>query len=280
MELLESCAAMAAWGDARRGTARIGLVPTMGFLHAGHASLMDLLRPRVDQLVVSIYVNPLQFAPEEDLSIYPRDLQGDTALCAEHGVDAVWAPPTLYPPGFSTTVSVRGLTDVLEGEHRPTHFNGVTTVVARLMSLSRCDEAVFGEKDYQQLAVLRRMTVDLGLPVQVVPAPLIRDTDGLALSSRNTFLSPDERARGLSLHRALFAMRQASAAGEVSAEVLLAIGHALLGVDSLDYLALVDASTLQPVSVVEGPSRALVAGHVGRTRLIDNVAIGPEFQWT
>jgi pantoate--beta-alanine ligase len=268
--------------DEMRATARawrregqvIGLVPTMGFLHAGHVSLMRALRPRCDRLVVSIFVNPLQFGPTEDLDRYPRDPEGDAAKCREAGVDAIFSPAEMYPPDFRTTVRVDGLTSGLCGAARPTHFAGVTTVVARLFGVTGADVAIFGEKDYQQLAVIRRMARDLALPVEIVPGELIRDADGLALSSRNVYLSPDERARGLSLHRALFAMRDLAAAGEADAEVILAAGASRLEVDRLDYLALVDADTLEPVADVLRPCRALVAGFVGKTRLIDNVAVG------
>ena len=214
MEQLTTAEAMSAWSDARRGRSRIGLVPTMGYLHAGHTSLMDALRPHCDQLVVSIYVNPTQFGPDEDLDRYPRDLPGDLATCEAHGVDAVFVPDTLYPPRFATRVRVEGLTDGLCGAHRPVHFEGVTTVVARLFGVTRCDVAVFGEKDFQQLRVLQRMAADLGWPVEVRGAPIVREPDGLALSSRNAYLGADARRRALSLSRALRAMASAVDAGE------------------------------------------------------------------
>jgi pantoate--beta-alanine ligase len=263
---------MTAWSAAQSG--KVGFVPTMGFLHRGHVSLMELLRPAVDHLVVSIYVNPLQFGENEDLDAYPRDLERDLELCRAAGVDAVFTPADLYPDGFRTSVSVHGLTDGLCGAARPTHFEGVTTVVARLFGVVRCQVAAFGEKDYQQLQVIRRMVEDLALPVEVVGGPLIRDEDGLALSSRNTYLSPAERARGLSLSRALFAMQAAVAAGERDVATLTAAARAGLAVDRVDYLEVVDASDLSPLTVVDRPARALVAGHVGRTRLIDNLALG------
>lgn len=276
MRTLTTPAEVVAWAeDARARGQRIGLVPTMGFLHVGHLSLMELLRPEVDQLIVSIFVNPLQFAPGEDLDRYPRDHAGDLMKCAQAGVDAVFVTDDLYPPGFSTQVAVSGLTSRLCGASRPTHFAGVTTVVARLFGLTRCEVACFGEKDFQQLSVLRRMVRDLAMPVRIVPGPLVRDVDGLALSSRNAYLSPEERARGLSLHRALGQMREAAARGEVEVSRLLTIGHAALQADRLDYLEVVDAETLEPLERLgDQPARALVAGHFGRTRLIDNVAIG------
>ncbi|MEZ4240901.1 MAG: pantoate--beta-alanine ligase [Myxococcota bacterium] len=280
--LLQTPEALTAWAAAARADgATIGLVPTMGFLHAGHASLMARLRPQCDRLVVSVYVNPLQFGPNEDLARYPRDPEGDVRLCAEQGVDAVFLPDDLYPEGFCTSVSVHGLTDGLCGASRPGHFEGVATVCARLFGLSRADLAVFGEKDFQQLMVLRAMVRDLALPVRIVPAPLVRDDDGVALSSRNKYLSPEARARATSLHRALQAMRTASEAGERDTAALLADGLAALDCDRLDYLDIVDAQTLQPVDELgDRPARALVAAFYGTTRLIDNVALGPELRWT
>jgi pantoate--beta-alanine ligase len=281
MQLLDSPHAMTAWAATHERAGRtIGFVPTMGFLHSGHRSLMARLRPECDQLVVSIYVNPLQFGPDEDLDRYPRDPEGDLAACAAEGVDAVFMPPDLYPDGFATSVSVHGLTDGLCGGKRPGHFEGVATVCARLFGLTRADRACFGEKDFQQLMVLRRMVTDLALKVRIVPAPIVRDDDGLALSSRNTYLSDDDRRRGLSLHRALFAMREAAASGTTDAGALLQLGRALVDTERLDYLELVDAETLQPVQAVgDRPCRALVAAFFGKTRLIDNVAVGPELDW-
>lgn len=273
MHVLRSPEALTAWADDRRRQGRIGLVPTMGFLHAGHASLMAALRPRCDHLVTSIFVNPLQFGAGEDLERYPRDLNGDLATCEAQGVDAVFAPDEMYPNGFSTQVAVSGLTERLCGADRPTHFQGVTTVVARLFGLSRCDVAIFGEKDWQQLQVIRRMTADLGLPVEVWGAPIVRESDGLAMSSRNAYLSAEDRRRAVSLSRALSAMVEACGGGERKVEALKAVGEATLDVDALDYLEVVDAD-LQPVTQVSGEVRALVAARLGGTRLIDNVALG------
>lgn len=280
MELLTSADAMAAWAADAGGT--IGFVPTMGFLHAGHGSLMALLRPRCDRLVVSVYVNPLQFGPNEDLARYPRDPEGDARLCEEHGADALFmpdshgpasqAPRGVYPDGFSTSVQVHGLTETLCGASRPGHFAGVATVCARLFGLTRADLAAFGEKDFQQLAVIRRMVRDLALPVRIVPAPLVRDTDGVALSSRNKYLTPALRERATSLHRALFAMRDAD--GDVAHRI--ALGQGLIDCDRLDYLDLVDAETLRTATSLDRPARAVVAAFYGTTRLIDNVAVGPD----
>lgn len=253
----------------------VGFVPTMGFLHRGHASLMDLARRRCDHLVVSIYVNPLQFGPGEDLDRYPRDPEGDAALCRGHGVDLLFMPPDLYEPGHATTVRVAGLTQGLCGRSRPTHFDGVTTVVARLFGLVQPTLAVFGEKDWQQLAVVRRMVADLALPVDIVGGPLVRDEDGVALSSRNAYLSPDERARARSLVGALRGMQAAVAGGEREVEALRARALERLEADRVDYLEVVDPDSLAPLQRVEGPARALVAAFVGRTRLIDNLALLP-----
>jgi pantoate--beta-alanine ligase len=279
MNVLTSPEAMTAWASERHGD-RIGLVPTMGFLHDGHVSLMKRLRLEVDHLVVSIYVNPLQFGEGEDLDVYPRDLPGDLKRCKDAGVDAVFAPEELYPPGFQTSVSVHDLSQGLCGERRPGHFEGVCTVVARLFGLTRCTTAIFGEKDYQQLTVLRRMTRDLALPVRIVPGELIRDIDGVALSSRNKYLSDPQRLQARTLHHALYAMRDAFQDGVTGVDELVAVGAKVLNVDSMDYLTIADADSLAPLTTVDRPARALVAGHVGNTRLIDNIAIGPDFPWT
>ena len=277
MQQLATDAEMVRWSREQRAAGlRIGFVPTMGFLHRGHASLMARLRPVVDRLVVSIYVNPLQFAPGEDLDAYPRDLEGDLAVCAAEGVDCVFAPSDLYPADFSTSVTVSGLTEMLCGRDRPTHFGGVTTVVARLFGLTGCDVACFGEKDYQQLAVIRRMVRDLAMPVEIVGGALVRDDDGIALSSRNKYLRPEDRVRARSLHRALFAMQEACREGERDAEALLARGREVVDCDRLDYLDIRDAETLAPVARVERPARALIAAVVGRPRLLDNVGLEPE----
>lgn len=276
MELVRTAEEMTTWA-ASRAPRTLGFVPTMGFLHAGHGSLMSLVRPQCDHLVVSVYVNPLQFGPNEDLARYPRDLEGDAALCRAHGVDVLFAPADLYPDGFSTSVSVHRLTERLCGASRPGHFDGVATVCARLFGVTRCSVAAFGEKDYQQLAVVQRMVRDLALPVRIVPGPLVRDGDGVALSSRNKYLSPEERGRATSLHRALFAMRDAAGDGERRPGVLLALGRAAIDSDRIDYLELVDAASLEPLTGPGGAgARAVVAAYYGATRLLDNV----ELPWT
>lgn len=259
----------------RQAGLRVGFVPTMGFLHAGHTSLMDLARARCDRLVVSLFVNPLQFGAGEDLDTYPRDAAGDAAKCQEHGVDVLFVPDAFYPAGFGTGVSVADLTDGLCGARRPGHFDGVTTVVARLFGLVTPHVAVFGEKDFQQLAVIRRMVRDLAMDIEVVGGPLIRDADGLAFSSRNAYLSAEQRARGLSLSQALGAMAEAVQEGERDVETLLALGRSRLQADRVDYLEVRDALDLGPLTRVERPARAMVAGYFGQTRLIDNVALEP-----
>jgi len=252
----------------------VGLVPTMGSLHRGHTSLMDQLRGCVDRLVVSIYVNPLQFGPGEDLDTYPRDQAGDVARCEEHGVDVVFAPTSMYPEGFASVVTVHGLTDRLCGAKRPGHFEGVCTVVTRLFGLTGCHQAVFGEKDFQQLAVLRRMARDLALPVEVLGGAIVRDDDGVALSSRNASLNSGQRLRATSLSRGLFAAGECADGGERSARRLIEVARGVIDCDRLDYIELVDAHSLLPVEEVAGACRMLVAGFYGDTRLIDNLAIG------
>ncbi len=259
------------------GRGRVGFVPTMGALHEGHASLMDEARRQVGPdgtVVVSIFVNPLQFAAGEDLDRYPRTLDADLALCAEHGVDVVFAPSVdeVYPGGEpQVTVDAGPLGTVLEGVVRPSHFRGVLTVVAKLFGLVRPDLAVFGQKDYQQLTLIRRMVADLCLGIDIVGAETVRETDGLALSSRNRYLSPQERAQALALSTALLAGRaaQADGSGAVLAAAKSVVADAE-GID-LDYLELTGPD-LGPAPTV-GEARLLVAARVGKTRLIDNIAL-------
>lgn len=277
MLLIERTPQLVSWRRALPPDRRVGFVPTMGYLHEGHTSLMDRVRARCDEMVVSIYVNPLQFGADEDLDRYPRDPEGDAAQCREHGADLLYMPPTLYPPGFCTRVQVDRLTSGLCGASRPGHFEGVTTVVARLFGLVGPHVAAFGEKDYQQLRVVEQMVEDLALGVEILPGPVVREPDGLALSSRNRYLSPDQRRRAASLSRALFAMRD-SHHTQVAALRDLATRH--LDVDTLDYLEVVDARSLEPLATVDRPARALVAAIVGSTRLIDNVALGPSLPST
>ncbi len=258
----------------------LALVPTMGFLHEGHVSLMREARGRADLVVTSIFVNPTQFGPKEDLARYPRDFEGDLAKCQSVGVDAVFAPEAsaMYPPGSQTYVEVPELSKGLCGERRPGHFRGVATVVTKLFCLFRPDVAFFGEKDYQQLQVIKALARDLNLGTEVVGLQTVREPDGLAMSSRNAYLSEDERKRALSLSRGLKEAQALAREGARDARTLVtAVRQALqeAGVRE-DYVELVDSATLTPLSAL-GPGqvgRILVAAFVGTTRLIDNVPVG------
>jgi len=255
----------------------IALVPTMGALHAGHMALVDAARTKADRVVASIFVNPLQFGPTEDLDRYPRQEAADAKLLEQHGCDLLWMPTAaqLYPPGFATTVSVSGVSERWDGAARPGHFAGVATVVAKLFIAAGPDMAFFGEKDFQQLAVIRRMTADLGLGVTVYGVPTVRDADGLALSSRNAYLSPDERRRALSLPRSLEeaadAIRGGEPIGTALEEAKRKLGEA--GFERIDYFALVDAATLEPLDQPSGEMRLIAAATIGTTRLIDNIRV-------
>ena len=254
----------------------LALVPTMGALHDGHASLIEAARERAGTVVVSVFVNPLQFGAGEDLSRYPRSLEADLDLCARHGAEVVFAPPVevVYPDGKPlVTVDPGPLGAVLEGASRPGHFTGVLTVVAKLFGLVRPDFAVFGEKDYQQLVLVRRMVADLCLPVQVVGCPTVREPDGLALSSRNAYLSAAEHERAGTLSSALAAGAAAAAAGAAAAEVVRAAESVLAGDSavSVDYVALRGPHLEDPAE--SGVARLLVAARVGSTRLLDNTEV-------
>jgi pantoate--beta-alanine ligase len=255
---------------------RIAFVPTMGALHAGHVALLEEGRRRGDQLVLSIFVNPTQFGPNEDLARYPRDLPGDLAQAAGAGTDVAFVPEPLdiYPAGFQTTIEVRELARGLDGVFRPGHFAGVATVVAKLFNIVQPDVAIFGQKDFQQLAIVRRLVADLAMGIEIVGLPTVRELDGLAMSSRNAYLSEVERTRALSLSRALFAARDRAAAGERDAGALVEGARSALDVDRIDYLELCDATTLSPLVQIDRPAVLLVAAFVGRTRLIDNIQIG------
>jgi pantoate--beta-alanine ligase len=266
--------------DSRRAGRTIGLVPTMGAFHEGHLSLMRRARRECDVVVVSLFVNPAQFNDPADLERYPRDHGRDEALAAELGVDHLFAPAVeeVYPSGFATTVSVAGITETLEGAHRGrAHFDGVATVVSKLFNMVGPDVAYFGQKDAQQALVIRRMVRDLDIPVRIEVCPTVREHDGLALSSRNAHLSPDDRVRATALHRALDAVQEAVSAGERDADVLRARAHAELATAAIDadYVELVSPDTLAPISRVDGEVLALLAAHVGGTRLIDNQLIQP-----
>jgi pantoate--beta-alanine ligase len=275
MVIIQSPEEMQRWAQAQRKAGlRIGLVPTMGYLHAGHLSLVDEARRRSDVVVVSIFVNPVQFGPNEDFEKYPRDEARDLALCREAGVAAVFlpAPAAMYLPDASVYVVEERLERGLCGARRPGHFRGVCTVVAKLFNIALPDVAVFGQKDFQQAAILCRMTRDLNFPVEIVVAPILREADGLAMSSRNVYLAGDERLRALGLSRALASAVEAVAAGScAAAEVRRQMSgilekHAL----TIDYVEIVDAATLEPVSEARQGSVALIAAYCGKTRLIDN----------
>ncbi len=262
----------------RRREERVGLVPTMGALHAGHLALVHAARSECDRVVATIFVNPKQFAPNEDLGSYPRREPADLEMLASSGVDLVFMPPTgeIYPPGFATTVRVSGLTEGLCGAHREGHFDGVATVVTKLLIQSLPDVAYFGEKDYQQLTVVRRLARDLDIPVRIAGVPTVRDADGLALSSRNAYLSPEERRIAPELARALRSAATALARDPKAVAAELARASAALEEAgfAVEYVEVREAGDLSPVTAeITVPSRVLAAVRLGRTRLIDNMPI-------
>lgn len=273
----------AACDEVRRRGGRVGLVPTMGALHAGHLALVQKARALCDAVAVTIFVNPTQFGPNEDFARYPRQLERDVELCREAGASLVFAPPVeaMYPSGERTRVRVAGLTEFLCGPKRPGHFEGVATIVTKLFAATGPCVAVFGRKDYQQLKVIERMVRDLLLPIEVVGHPTVRDTDGLALSSRNAYLSPEERQRALVIPRALSLAHARFDAGERNAGRLLDLVEAEVkkGVDRIDYVSVADPEELAPIASEKSVGlRALVAiaAFVGTTRLIDNTVLGED----
>lgn len=276
MEIIASPAQMQARClAARRAGQSIALVPTMGYLHEGHASLLREGRRRSDLLALSIFVNPTQFGPAEDLARYPRDLPRDLAIARECGADLVWTPTPdeVYPAGYATYVNVEGLTEVLCGASRPGHFRGVTTVVCKLFNVVQPAVALFGEKDFQQLAVIRCMVRDLNLPVEIVGLPIVREPDGLAMSSRNVYLSAAQRQQALVLSQALARARQLAGAGVRDAGTLLASLRRMIAAQPearIDYLSICHQATLQEQTTVDGDSVLLLAVFIGPTRLIDN----------
>ena len=278
MQLIESLNQMRAWSRAERARGRrIGLVPTMGFLHEGHLRLVDRARERADRVVMSIFVNPLQFGPGEDFATYPRDLERDKKLAAERHVDCLFLPDAkaMYPADPLVRVHPGAMADGLEGAARPGHFAGVLTVVAKLFHLVEPDIAVFGRKDFQQAMLVRRMADDLNFGLEVDVAPTVRELDGLALSSRNAYLQGDERRAALALSRALRAVEQAWRGGEADPGPLARRGLDVLRAPGVapEYLALVDEQ-MRPVARVDARTVVLVAARVGKTRLIDNVVLG------
>ncbi len=260
------------------GGKTLGFVPTMGALHEGHLSLVRASKARCDVTAVSIFVNPLQFGPTEDLEKYPRDLDRDAARLEQLGVDLLFVPSVeeMYPPGAKSYVVVEGLSDKLDGASRPGHFRGVATVVTKLFEIVRPDYAFFGQKDAVQCAVLRRMVRDLDMDVQMVVCPIVREADGLAMSSRNIYLTPEQRRQALVLHRALLRVQTAVDRGECDGEKLRAIGIDVVGEERgarLDYFVVVDPETLEPVTDVAQGALVAVAAYFGSTRLIDNILL-------
>ncbi|MBB4427559.1 pantoate--beta-alanine ligase [Bradyrhizobium sp. CIR48] len=268
-----------ALAEARRADKRVGFVPTMGYLHDGHLSLIEASRAQCDVTVVSIFVNPTQFGPNEDLSTYPRDFQRDEKLCGDAGVAIVFAPGVedIYPAQFETFVEPGELGKSLCGAFRPGHFRGVATVVSKLFNMVQPDVAFFGQKDFQQCAVVRRMAIDLNLPIEIVIVPTVREADRLAMSSRNRYLSEKDRGQALAISRGLFAAAEEFRLGERNVDRLIAVAKKHLeAVDRLQYLELVDGDTLMPaVSPLRHPAALCVAAYVGSTRLIDNVILQP-----
>ncbi len=280
MDVVRTVAELRRWRAEQTGCS-VGFVPTMGYLHEGHLALVRRARAENERVVVSIFVNPLQFGPQEDYERYPRDLERDLALLRAERVDLVFAPPVeeMYPPGFATTVVVSGpVAERLEGEARPGHFRGVATVVTRLLNLVQPHRAYFGWKDAQQVLVVRRLVSDLALPVEIVPVPTVREPDGLAMSSRNVYLTPEERRVAAALPQALFAALERFRTGERAAEVLRrTVRDALAGTPvRLEYVSVSDRESFEEVERVERPALLLVAAWVGTTRLIDNVLLDPE----
>jgi pantoate--beta-alanine ligase len=265
----------------KREGKHISFVPTMGYLHEGHASLLRAGRTRGDVLVLSIFVNPIQFGPGEDLDRYPRNLDGDCAIARACGVDIIFTPTAaeMYPPGFQTAIRVRELALPLCGASRPGHFDGVATVVAKLFNIVQPDLALFGKKDFQQMAIIRRMVADLSQPVEIVGMPIVREKDGLAMSSRNAYLTEDQRRSALCLSRAIRLVRERYAAGERDATTLLSTARELIQAEpaaAIDYLEFRDAGTLETVSKVSATTLMALAVKIGITRLIDNTVLGDE----
>lgn len=260
-----------------RASGSLALVPTMGALHRGHLALVAEAKRRADRVVATIFVNPMQFGAGEDLERYPRREKADSDMLEQAGCDLLWIPSAgdIYPHGFATTVSVRGLGDRWEGAARPGHFDGVATVVAKLLLAVRPAVAVFGEKDFQQLAVIRRMADDLGLGAAIAAVPTVREADGLALSSRNAYLSPDQRRQAPGLAAALHVARDAIRSGQPVAAALATARQSIesAGFAPIDYVALVDAASLEPLDEPRGAMRLVAAATVGGTRLIDNIAV-------
>ncbi|HNY64048.1 MAG TPA: pantoate--beta-alanine ligase [Deltaproteobacteria bacterium] len=279
MEIIRTVAAMKDWVRAVKSRGEtICLVPTMGYLHEGHLDLMRMGRPLADRLVISIFVNPTQFGVNEDLDKYPRDLPRDTALAESVGVECIFHPEAIdmYPKGYQTYVNVEEITDGLCGASRPGHFRGVTTVVAKLFNIVEPDVSVFGEKDYQQLTVIRKMVDDLNMTVKVLAHPTVREEDGLAMSSRNKYLNPEERRNALVLNRSLLKARERVKGGEHSAAAVRSEAEAAIAATpgcAIDYIEIVHPDTLEPLERIEDRAVMALAVRVGKTRLIDNMTL-------
>jgi len=281
MRIIESIAEMQQAAEGWRCDGkRIGLVPTMGYLHEGHLELMRSLRPQCDVLVISIFVNPAQFAPNEDFERYPRDLERDIRLASAVGVDIGFMPQVaeVYPEGYQTYVTVTQVAAPLCGRSRPIFFRGVATVVAKLFHMVKPHVAVFGEKDFQQLVTVRRMVQDLNMEIEIIGHPTVREADGLAMSSRNAYLTPEQRQKAVRLNQSLRRAQALVQGGELAGEVILNKVREVLDEDNdvrIDYAELCDPATLQPVTRVEGPTLLALAVHVGVARLIDNAILKP-----
>ena len=265
----------------RRAGVRLGFVPTMGALHEGHLSLVRAAKASCDVVAASIFVNPTQFGPSEDLAKYPRSFERDCELLEREGVELLFAPPVeeMYPAGAVTWVTVEELSGKLDGRSRPGHFRGVTTVVAKLFHIVEPDVAFFGQKDAAQVAIIRRMVRDLNVPVEIAVCPIVREADGLAMSSRNAYLDPLQRKQALVLHRSLMCVKQLADAGERSSTKLIAAAREEFAAENavrLDYLEIVSPDTLDPVAEISGGALVAVAAYVGTTRLIDNLVVGSE----
>ena len=267
--------------EAHRAGKRVGFVPTMGALHEGHLSLVRTARAQTDVVIVSVFVNPTQFGPNEDFSRYPRDPERDTAMLAAEKTDYVFLPSTkeMYPAGAESWVTVEGLSEKLDGRSRPGHFRGVTTVVAKLFNIVQPDLAFFGQKDAAQVAVISKMVRDLNFDVHIVVCPIVREADGLAMSSRNAYLNPEQRKQALVLHRSLMRVQHLIDRGETSTARLLVAGKQVMAEEpavKLDYFEIVDRATLDPVSDVSPGALVAVAAYVGSTRLIDNIFVAKQ----
>jgi pantoate--beta-alanine ligase len=280
MQIVRTVAELRRWSRTLHCTPghTVGLVPTMGALHAGHASLIRAARAACSHVAVSLFVNPTQFGPSEDYARYPRAFEADCALAQSEGADLLFAPTVeeMYPAGAATYVEVEGLSQRLDGQSRPGHFRGVSTVVAKLLIAAEPDFAFFGQKDAAQVAVLRRMVADLRLASEIVVCPIVRDADGLALSSRNAYLTPSQRAQALALSRAVRQVESLVAQGERRAQVLIDTARSIFGSESelrVDYVELVDWATLEPIETAVSGSLFAVAAWVGETRLIDNTIL-------